>query len=335
MKIERWKDDQDAEEILNSQGRRWTVARAPITKVDEEASKHNGARGSESFNQQHVAELAFCVRSKCAFKRLVCALRVDAQGKERLVILGGMHRYYAMKAEGVTEIEFYLVNEKDGTEFDTFQYLPRLLNSIPVEPLPLDIKIDHAIFTVENDPANHDLKTVCRDARISYDTVMARMKHKRVVELLREEKVSGLNQLPITLLAQIDSLGLTSVKKAMGKLVVAAHFTKEQVGKEVKKTKEFDSEAAKLEHIANRAKELLGDNGKLEKPIQIKARRRGNDRTRIKVQWVEAIRTANRLSKGKTTLAQLYITAANEKDAIIRDIRSLLKTLHVIAVSES
>jgi hypothetical protein len=96
--------------VLAEQKRQHTITKIPVTHIKEKKSVKYNTR-PKGLDQEKVERLRRCIRNGRPFMRLV----LRKCGNDYYV-LGGNHRLAAMLAEGVDEVEAYVVVEDDDDE---------------------------------------------------------------------------------------------------------------------------------------------------------------------------------------------------------------------------
>jgi hypothetical protein len=117
----KWSDDVFAEQTIKKFGIVSSAIDVPLSKIDWEESRKNGARISAPISQEHVYDLAQAIKNGDSLPSPVLNAK---NGK--FVILSGNHRCLAAKEAGETEIPSYVIESTDDA---VLWALPAALNA--------------------------------------------------------------------------------------------------------------------------------------------------------------------------------------------------------------
>lgn len=299
--------DDDAERHLKKLGIKYTIERSPVSAVNREWSRSNGARLGEKLDPNHAEELAQYARQGNAFKRSVCVehdFHADPEYRTKsdktLGILGGNHRDEGYVRAGVTEFEYYLI-KKDGLDPVEWKHvLPRLLNSLPVKPLSEAHKVRTALHWQEKGIMSFEEAAEMFGLKVEF--LNQRKKQQGIVKLLNDAKVPNADlYLESTRFAPFATLGTDRVKVRSAILAIKADYTKAecQALANLLRTKPVaKDEATQLAQIDKIEEQLAVERTKAVPPTSAQA---------VRTTWLRNWHAALKFMEGKTKLQQLGI----------------------------
>lgn len=331
MKLE-FVPDEDAERHLKKLGIKYSIVCSPVSTVNREWSRSNGARLGEKLDVNHAEELAQYARKGNVFKRSVCVehdFHTDPEfrtkSEKTLGILGGNHRDEAYVRAGVTEFEYYLI-KKDGLDAVEWKVvLPRLLNSLPCKALSEAHKVRTALHWEEKGIMSFDESAALFGLKVEF--LNQRKKQQGIVKLLNDAKVPNADlYLDSNKFAPFATLVNDRVKVRSAVLAIKADYTKadcQALANALRKSPVSKDEATQLAYIDKIEERLAVDKAKAAPPTTAQA---------IRTTWLRNWHAALKFMKGKTNLEQLGIdtdyrfyddtlTELNEMQRICRVLR--------------
>jgi len=318
--------DDDAERQMKKLGMNYTIERSPMSAVNREWSRTNGARVGESLDTNHVEELAQHARQGHPFKRSVCVRRkFENKDKGELGILGGNHRDACYQKAGVTEFEHYLVDTAGLEMVDWSVILPCLLNSVPFKAMSEEDKIFKALQWEEK--GYMSLAESAKNMGLKVEYLKQRQKQAGIVKLLNEAKVAGVNsQLNNTKLVALATIGNDRVKVKAATLAIKADYTKAEVQTFANMLRKVaKDEATQLEYIRKIEERLAVDKAKGPPSTPLQS---------IRTTWLRQFHGTLDIMRGKSKLAQVGIDEGYQfYEDTIKELREMGRLCRVFTQS--
>ncbi len=257
-KSAKWRDDADAETIMNLVGVTHCIREINFDDIDDVASANNCARMNDPLNLEKVEEYEASMRRGDTFPRIVVE-----QGKKGFVVLGGNQRYAAAKRYGLTFCEAYVV--KPLTE-NHRQAVIRSLNSRHGWGTEKSERIDHAVYLVNVCGFNVD--DAAKLMSVSKSMINQRVRAEDTRKLLGEAGLNS-NKLTVSALDSLCRIKDEDIQKQVAKFTIdsgAAAVTVEAIASQIVAAK---GKAKKSEIVKNWIKENAYQTSSIGREINV------------------------------------------------------------------
>lgn len=323
---QQWTNDQYAEIKLKEFGAQYTVKDIPLSSVNWKESSKNHARADKPITEDLVEDYALAMESGDTFPMIVVML---IPGTKEYIVLSGNHRFKATELIGSKTIKAYVASSDDASALDV---LPRIFNRGHGLRQSKDEAIKNAIWTI-----NAHNMTIQRAAELfglRPDAIarQVRIEHTRAVLEAGGVKAHRINNTSIN---RLSAISLDNVMIAAGRIVADAGLSVDQTEDIVKDIRKVEnrSEAHQMGVVAEWEKRFLTKSiakASVEEAVQEVATRR--TRT-LRVRFVTALTTLERLVAGKKRLIQLGIEDKDDKTTIQSRLHDLSKKLNSLSGS--
>ena len=300
-----WTADPSAEPALKEFGVKYEVGSVDLADIDWDLSRDNHARIiGKQIDEDLVAEYALAMERGDAFPMPV----VRKQGR-KYVVMGGNHRFQAVKLLDGTKAECYIVSTSDGYTIDM---LPRVLNRRGGRRTSADEAYQHALY------AMNKYGITIKEAAAAFGVSDKALGNKVQVNELRGVLVG--KGVPADKLTDEACRLLAVVKNNENVLVSAANLVHKSkfVGHETKdfvnKIKSARTEASAMAVVAEYEDKLGTKNGKPEAKRAQKV---------VRMKFLRSLTGIESVIQKANSLARLQITEPEEKSDVAKRLTDL------------
>ncbi len=294
----KWRDDTDAESMLNDMGIEFRLRDYNMADIDLEEGKINNARMSDPLNDSLVEEFALAMERGNTFPRPL----VLARKAHKALPLSGNHRMASADMLGAKIISCYEITSDDRALVDL---LPRALNRLHGARQSKEEAIQHAMYAIQE--YGYTVKQAAQLFCLRDKTISDEIRFCKQRDFLESKSIPA-RKLQKTAVAKIGMLsGNENVMVAAARLAVGQQV--ETVSSMVDKIRAAKTEATQMAVVADYESRLAIPEPAVKQERQLKAK------------FLSGLTTLENLVEGRTSLAQVQIT--KEADIVTTEERLL------------
>lgn len=326
MTQQQWTNDAYAESKLDEFGAKYTVKDIPLTSVNWKESSKNHARADKPITEDLVEDYALAMESGDIFPMIVVML---IPGSKEYIVLSGNHRFKAAELRGEKTIKAYVATSDDPSALDV---LPRIFNRGHGLRQSKDEAVRNAIWTI-----NAHAMTIQRAAElfgIRPDAIAKQIRIEHTRATLESGGVKA-HKISSTAIHRLSAIRIDNVMIAVGRIVADAGLSSEQAGDIVMDIRKVEnkSEPQQMALVAEWENRFLTKRLS-QTSVESAVDEVSIKRTRtIRVKFVTALTTMERLVAGKKRMSQFGIENKDDKRTIQSRLNDLSKKLNSLSNS--